>query len=172
MFFWPFNMISIQIQILWSELPRVRPNFSHRSSLLVIRDIIVFLTFDDDFYSNSDSSIRITCGDTSFSHRWLQLVISDINVFLTFENDFHWNLASPMSITFRTIKFQPSVIPNVNVCLSFQHDFYRNSDSPMSITSCRINFQPSSTTISNFENERLFDLWTWSLSKFELCDVD
>ena len=77
-------MISIQIQILRSELPRVRPNFSHRSSLLVIRDIIVFLTFDDDFSSNSDSAISITSG--------------------------------------------------------------------------RINFQPSSTTINNFENERLFDL--------------
>ena len=90
----------------------------------VILKINVFLTFGEDFSSNSDLSISIAFGRTKCcSHRWFRSVIFEMDIFLTFE-----------------------------------HDSHRNSDSPMSITSGRINFQPSSTTISNFENERLFDL--------------
>ena len=66
MFFWPLNPTWTQIRTLRPRLPEVRPSFNYHCLLLGTSKNDVFLTFQLDLYSNSDSLTSITQGSTKF----------------------------------------------------------------------------------------------------------
>ena len=64
MLFWPLNPIWTQIRTLRPQLPEVQPSFNYHCLLLGTSKTNVFLTFEPDLYSNSDSLTSITQGPT------------------------------------------------------------------------------------------------------------
>ena len=66
MFFWPLTPRMTHIRTPWPRKPRVRPSSNYHRSLLRVSKINVFLTFEPDLYSNSDSLTSIIQGPTKF----------------------------------------------------------------------------------------------------------
>ena len=64
MFFWPLNPRMTHIRTPWPRKPRVQLSSNHHWSLLWVSKTNVFLTFEPDLYSNSDSLTSITQGPT------------------------------------------------------------------------------------------------------------
>ena len=75
MFFWPLTPRMSHIRTPWPRLPKVRPSSNYHCLLLGTSKTNVFLTFEPDLYSFSDSLTSITQDPTKFP--WPLVTISD-----------------------------------------------------------------------------------------------
>ena len=64
MFFWTLTSWMTHIRTPWPRKPRVQLSSNHHWSQLWVSKTNVFLTFEPDLYSNSDSPTPITQGPT------------------------------------------------------------------------------------------------------------